>query len=259
MADSNERYLKKVLRGIVEFNMFTHDDRVLIGLSGGKDSLFLLHVMKRLEKELPFSIKPAALTVDLGFEGSSYEEGILLDLKNYCQHLDIPHYFIKTHIAEHAFKGDGRNPCATCSYFRRAVMSKFAQEKGFNKIALGHHIDDAVETFLLNLFYNGKLKTMAPVRFMDRSSITIVRPLIYLRESEIEETLSLMGLKPLRSPCPIAGTTKRVAIKELLKGDEDLVSNIVGAMRTPEESLELWPKEPQRHQIWQLFKEFWSK
>ena len=138
-------------------------------------------------------------------------------------------------------------------------MNRFAQEEGFNKIALGHHLDDAVETFILNLFYNGKLKTMAPVRFMDRSGITVVRPLIYLREREIEESLSLMGLKSLLSPCPIAGATKRGAIKELLRGDEDFVSNIAGAMRIPEEPLKLWPKEPSRNQLWRLFKEFWSK
>lgn len=245
---------RKVMRSVVEFNMIEPGDLILIGLSGGKDSLFLLYIMKEIAGEIPFPLRIEALSVDLGFSKAWSEEA--RRLKEYCHNMGVEHHFIQTHIAEHI---DEENPCATCAYFRRAVMARFAKENGFTKIALGHHLDDAVETFLLNLFFIGQLKVMSPVIHLHRTGVDLIRPLIYLRESQVEEGFSLLGLEPLPSACPFSDKTQRNQVKEFLRRNDDFFPNIARGMRMRDGEMKLWPPEPSREDIWKLFKAFWNK
>ena len=232
-------YLSKIMRAVTEFDMLADGDKILIGLSGGKDSLFLLYALAALKDRLPRKFTLAALTVDPMFT----DDFAVSVLSAYASRLSVPFDTIKVDI-DTAIKTSGKNPCLTCAYFRRAAINRYATEHGFNKVAYAHHNDDAVETFFMGLIYSGQLNVFTPVTYLDRTDLTVIRPLIYLREAEVRETLRLHGMEPVKSPCPRDGHTKRQRVKELIAelSDEmpDLYHHLAAAMR--QSSLgELWP------------------
>jgi tRNA 2-thiocytidine biosynthesis protein TtcA len=248
---------RKLWRGIVEFDLLEPNDRVLIGLSGGKDSIFLCYALTALRKYsvLPFEI--AAITVDPGFS-TSFDTNALSRM---CEEFEIDFFLRKTEIAQIVSNSKG-NPCAECAFFRRGVLNEFANEYGFNKLALAHHLDDAVNTFLLSIFHAGKLETMRPKIFQDRSGITVIRPLIYFREKDIVKSAKLHGFQPVSTGCPMAGISKRDEISEIVDrlsaNHPEVVSKVVAAMRQGTQTA-LWPPKLTRQDMWEKYQAFWQK
>ena len=220
----------KILRAAVEFEMFDEGDRIVLGISGGKDSLFLAFAMSILKSRIKKSIELTGLTIEPMF-GNRFE---IDRIKKFCSELGIDHAMRRVDI-KGLIESSGESPCFTCSYFRRAAVNRYAVEIGANKVAYAHHLDDAVETFFMSLLSSGRLTTFLPKTFLDRTGVTVIRPLSYIRESEIEKFISDEGLEPVKSPCPIDGTTNRQSIKELIRRLEpefpDLFSHLAAGMR----------------------------
>ena len=201
--------LSKLWRAIIEFDMLQAGDRILVGLSGGKDSMLLTAMLAEIKKYSPIPFDLACYTVN-GMFAPNFPKA---ELEAFCAQFGLTHYSDDVDVmAAHEKKGG--SPCFTCAYFRRAATNRRAQELGFNKVALAHHNDDAVETFFMNLVTSGQLRTFLPVTPLSRSGITVLRPLLYYREQEIRELVAKLGLKPIKNPCPYDGHTMRQDIKE---------------------------------------------
>ena len=233
-------YTRRLWRAIVEFELLSDGDRVLVGFSGGKDSSFLIYALRALQAKSPFDFTVGAVHVDLGFAEPS-AAGMLED---FCRQLEVPFYLEQTQIAHTALKEGRHNPCSTCAYFRRAVVNKVAVSHGYNKVALAHHHDDAVETFLMSQLYSGQLQTFLPKSFLDKSGLTVIRPLVYLREAKIRQFIEELPYEPMPSRCPLQGKTHRWKVKELIREltseNESVYTNIAAAMREGA-NMELWP------------------
>jgi tRNA(Ile)-lysidine synthase TilS/MesJ len=245
-------YFSKLMRAIVEFQLIEDGDNILIGLSGGKDSIFLAYALAMMQKRLKKAFKLGALTIDPMF-GSAFDT---VRIKAFCQELDIPYAVRQVDIAGTIQQQKGRNACFTCSYFRRGAVNRFAQENGYNKIAYAHHNDDAVETFLMSLLYSGQLETFTPKTYLDRTGLTVIRPLIYFREQETREAVKYHGFQPVKSPCPNDGHTIRQDVKELIarleKEIPDLYDHLAAGMRQSALK-ELWPASKTRKEMQQTY------
>jgi tRNA 2-thiocytidine biosynthesis protein TtcA len=233
-------YNRRILKAILEFNLIEKGDRVLVGFSGGKDSSFLLYALSVLKYHQIIRCDLHALTVDLGFATPFNIQA----MAEFCHRLDVPFHVKKTQIAQSIEKGGRGGPCAICAHFRRGAMNRFAQENGFNKVALAHHHDDAVETFLMSILYSGQIRTFLPRTELERTGLVAIRPLVYLREREIRKAVELTGFTPVASPCPYDGKTQRQKVKTLLrdltKESRWVYTNLAAAMREGA-PIELWP------------------
>ena len=247
----------KIFRAVVEFELIDEGDKILIGVSGGKDSLLLTYALACLKQRTKKNFSLAALTIDPKFSDDFGEK--VLAVKNFCNELGIEHEVRDIDIAGLIREQNNKSPCYTCAYFRRALVNRYANEIGANKVAYAHHLDDAVETFFMNLLSTGQLSTFRPKTFLDRTNITVIRPLVYVRESEVEKFARRQGFKILKSPCPFDGTTNRQRVKELIRDLEkdfpDLFSHLAAAMR--KNSLgELWDAPKTRDEMRQTYFSF---
>lgn len=251
------KFLTKTWRALIEFNMLNEGDKILIGLSGGKDSMFLTAALAEIQKHAPVHFELACYTVDSMFDNNFPAQ----ELKTFCHKFGLEHYHEQINVLD-LWKNRGNTPCFSCAYFRRAATNRKARELGFNKIALAHHNDDAVETFLLNLLNSGQQKTFLPVTFLTRTELTVLRPLIYYRESEIIEYGRKIDIRPLKNPCPYDGHTQRQEMKELIinlsKKNPELYSHLAAAMRETS-GRELWPETLQQDHMINKFRDFWKK
>lgn len=240
-----QTYFNRVMRAIIEFDLLTAGDRILIGLSGGKDSVFMTYALAALRDRLPHDLQLAALTIDPLFS----DDFPVQRLADFCASLKIDFHCHHVDIAAIIEQQNGKDPCFSCAFFRRGAINRFAKEHGYNKIAYAHHHDDAVETFFMNLLYSGQLKTFLPKTYLSRMELTVIRPLIYFRESELRAAQTLHQFLPVDSPCPYDGHTKRQTVKELidrLNADNTaLYSHLASAMHSNSVS-ELWPPELNR-------------
>lgn len=254
-----KKYNKKIVKAIAEFDLISDNEDILVGVSGGKDSTFLLYSLSVLSKHLSLNFNITAVSVDLGFKN---KKNIKL-LQEYCDILGIPFYIKKTNIIEYLKKEKegGNNPCAKCAYFRKGALTEFMNNKGFKKIAYGHHYDDAVITYLMSIIYSGQLKTFQPQQFLSKNEIYIIRPLVYLREKEIVEGKKIMQYNPPPSPCPFVEESKRKEIKnnfyEYLN-DKQIFYNMAAAMREGAVT-ELWPEPLTWKEIGQKMDNLWGK
>ena len=251
------QHLAKLWRALIEFKMLAPGDKILIGLSGGKDSMFLTAALAEIQKYAPIPFELACYTVDAMFDDHFPKA----ELESFCAGYGLKHYSEQVDVLK-LWQHRGNTPCFTCAYFRRAATNRKAKELGFNKVAWAHHHDDAVETFLLNLFTSGQLKTFLPVTNLSRSGLTLIRPLLYYRESEIIALGKELGLQPLKNPCQYDGHTQRQSMKELVpvlqKQFPDLYDHLAAAMRiTP--GTELWPEQPSQQEMVALFHAFWAQ
>ena len=240
----------KVIRAVVEFKLINDGDKILIGVSGGKDSLFLTYALETVRRRMKKNFSLIALTIDPKFTDDFNEK--ISAVKNFCNELGIEHVTCAVDIAKLIREQNNKNPCYTCAYFRRAVVNRFANELGANKVAYAHHLDDAVETFFMSLLSSGQLTTFQPKTFLDRTNVTVIRPLIYVRESEIKNFVAKNNFDVLKSPCPFDGATNRQQIKNLIveleKTFPDLFSHLASAMR--KDSIgELWDAPKTREQM----------
>ena len=214
-----------------DYGMLQPGDRVAVGVSGGKDSLTLLVLLAALRKYHPSRFDLHAVTVDMGLAGMDFTQ-----VEALCHRLEVPYTRVETQIAPIIFDyRQEKNPCSMCAKMRRGALHSALKERGLNKIALGHHYDDAVETFFLSLIFEGRLSCFQPVTWLDRTEITQIRPLLYCGESMIRHTAERLDLPVLENPCPANGNTKRQEIKELIKSLDKqypgLKSRVFGAMQ----------------------------
>ena len=224
------RILSYVRRAVDDYGMIEDGDSVAVGVSGGKDSLVLLAALAALSKFYPKKFSLIAITADMGWENMD-----LSGIKDLCSSLGIEYIIEKTEIAKIIFDiRKEENPCSLCSRMRRGVLHSSAVAHGCNKVALGHHFDDAVETFMMNLFFEGRLGSFSPVTYLSRSNIHVIRPLIYAQEKYIGYFARKNGLPIVESPCPEDKNTERENMKKLLasleKDNKGLRYRIFGAM-----------------------------
>ena len=225
-----KRLLSFVRRAVDDYQMIEEGDRIAVGISGGKDSLALLGALARLRLFYPKKFEVIGITIDMGFEGSDYST-----IDAFCHSLNVEYRVVKTEIAKIIF--DVRkesNPCSLCAKMRRGSLHAAAVEAGCNKVALGHHYDDAVETFMMNLFFEGRIGCFSPKSYLSNRQITLIRPLIYAQEADVKFFARRQNLPVLTSLCPEDHATEREKMKlllmELEKENEGLRHRIFHAM-----------------------------
>ena len=204
-------------RAVNDYNLISDNDKIAVGLSGGKDSVTLLKLLKSYQRFSPQKFDMIAINIDLGFLETSKEE--ILALKDFCESLEVEMLTVESQIAEIIFEARKEtNPCSLCAKMRRGALCSKVSELGFNKLALGHHSDDLIETFFMSMFYEGRLSTFMPKSYMDRSKITLIRPMIYISESEIKSFSK--NLPIVFNPCPVNHHTSREYMKNMIKSIE---------------------------------------
>lgn len=208
-----QKVLSRVRQAIDDYQMIEEGDNIAIGISGGKDSLTLLLALNELKRFYPKKFTIHAVTVDLGFQNLNLDA-----IRTLCSEHDIPYTIVRTSIAKIVFEDRKEdNPCSLCAKMRKGALNDAIKEAGCNKVAYAHHEDDVVETMMLSLFYEGRLHTFSPVTHLDKTDLTVIRPLIYMRESEVIGFVKKYNVPVVKSPCPADGHTKREYIKELLQ------------------------------------------
>ncbi len=228
-------------RCVEDYHMIEEGDRIAVGLSGGMDSVVTLAGLIKLREFYPKPFFLEAVTLDLGIPDMDFSP-----VADFCRQHDVPYTLVKTQIAHVIFEERReKNPCSLCAKMRRGALSRVLNERGLNKVALGHHFDDAVETFLLSLVYEGRISCFQPVTYLSRAALTQIRPLLYVGKGSITRIVKQQDLPVVPNPCPANGYTKRQEAKELLQDLEKrypgLRSRIFGAMqRLP---LEAWEPE----------------
>ena len=196
-----------------DFGLIGDGDRIAVGVSGGKDSLLLLHALSLYRKFSHKNFSVSAVTVSLGLEPFD-----LSPIRALCDTLEIDYIVKETEIGKIIFDyRKEKNPCALCAKMRRAVLANTCLEAGCNKLALGHHREDVIETLLMSLFHEGTFRTFHPKTLMSRTGITVIRPLVYLPESHVRHMMKILNLPVVASPCPADGNTARAEMKELLR------------------------------------------
>ena len=211
-----QRLLSYVRKAVDDYHLIDDGDKIAVGISGGKDSLTLLYALNSLKRFYPNKFEIYAVTVDLGFGNLDLEP-----IRSLCDFLKVQYTIIGTDIAKIVF--DDRketNPCSLCAKMRKGALNEKIKEMGCNKVAYAHHKDDVVETMLLSLIYEGRFHTFAPKTYLDRMDLTVIRPLLYVKESDVIGFTNKMKLPVCKSPCPADGNTKREYVKQLLKSLE---------------------------------------
>lgn len=206
-----QKILSGMRRAVSELGLIDDGDKIVVGVSGGKDSLALLAALAAYRRFSPQKFELSAVTIDLGL-GADYSP-----VRAYCEKLDVPYELEKTDIGDIIFNvRKEKNPCSLCSKMRRGALATVMTKLGYNKLALGHHADDLAETFLLSLFYEGRLSTFAPKAYMSRSGVTVIRPFVYLDEADITSLARDENLPVVHNPCPVNHHTQREYVKNLI-------------------------------------------
>ena len=243
--------MKKVLgcirRASDDYNMIADGDKIAVGLSGGKDSMLLLRALTLYKRFSKKNFDLVAITVDLGF--GNFDTALI---RNYCDSLGVECHILNTEIADVVFNiRKETNPCSLCAKMRKGALYTAAKELGCNKAAFAHHADDAIETLLLSLFFEGKMRTFLPVTYLSRMDITLIRPLIYLPEQDVINAVAKNEIPIAKSPCPANGNTKREVIKKLVKDlrkiNPDIKKSLFAAIKNKDNYL-LWDKSGQNNE-----------
>lgn len=226
-----KRLLGGVRRAMEDYNMVEAGDSVAVGVSGGKDSLMLLYALAQLRSFYPKPFAVKAITLDLGY-GHDYKEIAAL-----CEKLDVEFIVERTQIREIVFDiRKEENPCALCANLRRGALHNAAIAHGCNRVALGHHYDDVIETFMLSLMYEGRVSCFSPVTYLERCGLYMIRPLIYVEENNIRRLAHRFELPVWKNPCIADGNTKRAEVKKTLElmcaGDRDMKKRLFNAVKT---------------------------
>lgn len=226
-----KKLLGQVRKAIEDYNMIQEGDRIAIGVSGGKDSLVLLVLLKQLQSFYPINFEIEAVTLTMGIG-----EIDLTPVKELCKKIDVNYTIEETVIGKIVFEARKEsNPCSLCANLRRGALHNVAKKLNCNKVALAHHRDDVIETFLLSTLYAGKFQTFSPVTFLERKELFLIRPMIYIEEKHIKEYIKANNLTIVPSPCHVDGKTKRQYIKDLLsdlhKDNRKVKNNIFGAIK----------------------------
>ena len=210
-----QHILSTVRQAVDKYGMIEENDTVAVGLSGGKDSIALLASLDRLKSFYPKKFSVVGISVDMGFDDAG---DIYAPVREFCAEHEIPYHIEKTKIKEIVFNvRKEKNPCSLCAKLRRGALVSCAKELGAGKLALGHHLDDAAETFMLTLMNEGRIGCYSPVTVYEDTAVTVIRPLIYTREADIRSLVKKEKLPVVKSPCPEDGNTDRAEIKNVIR------------------------------------------
>ena len=223
-----QKLMGLVRRCVEDYNMINPGDKVAVGVSGGKDSLVLLQLLAGLRQYSDIELE--AITIDMGL-GMDYSA-----VQAFCNKLDVPYTIVKTQIGPIIFDHrKEKNPCSMCAKMRRGALNQAILDRGIRKLALGHHFDDAVETFVMSLIYEGRISCVQPVTDLDRMGVTQIRPMLYIHEKTVDNFATRMALPVIENRCPVDKQTKREEIKQLIfelsKTYPDLKERVFGAMQ----------------------------
>ena len=226
-----QRMMGLMRRCIDDYRMIEPNDKIAVGVSGGKDSLTLLALLAALREYYPQPYDLTAITIDMGLPGMDFAP-----VEDFCARLGVPYRRVSTQIGPIIFEyRKEKNPCSMCAKMRRGALNQALLEQGFHKVALGHHYDDAVETFLMSLLFEGRLSCFQPVTYLDRSGVTQIRPMLYLTESMMRNFAAEQQLPVVHNVCPSDKHTKRQEIKNLIvtlsAAYPDLKNRVFGAMQ----------------------------
>ncbi len=208
-----QRVLSLVRKACDDYEMINDGDKIAIGISGGKDSLTLLYALSHLRRFYPKHFEVVAVTVDLGFNNLD-----LSKISKLCESLNVTYHIEKTDIYDVIFNvRKESNPCSLCAKMRKGALNDAMKKIGCNKIAYAHHKDDVIDTMLLSLIYEGRFHTFSPVTYLDRTDLTVIRPLIYMNESDVIGFVNKYDVPVVKSPCPVDKRTKREYVKDIVK------------------------------------------
>lgn len=208
-----QRLLSLTRQAVDDYALIDSGDKIAVGISGGKDSLTLLYALHGLKRFYPNEFELSAITVDLGFENFD-----LSPVQSLCNELSVPFTVVPTDIGKILFETRKEsNPCALCAKMRKGALNETAKQMGCNKIAYAHHRDDLIETMLLSLIYEGRFYAFSPKTFLDRTELTVIRPMIYVSEADVIGFKNRFSLPVCKNPCPVDGKTKREYVKQLTK------------------------------------------
>ena len=217
----NKPLLAKIRRASREYGLIQPYDKIAVGLSGGKDSTVMLYALSVLQKTLPIPFELQGISLDVGWNNDYQLIG------QYCQQLGIPFHLEQTNIGRIVYEERKEtNPCSLCANMRRGAINHTAKALGCNKVALGHHLDDALETFLMSLVFEGRMHTFSPRTYLSRADITVIRPMIYVYEKDIITAARQLELPVVPNNCPADGITKRHTMKEELSRLEAMNSTV---------------------------------
>lgn len=207
-----QRLLSYTRKAVDDYNMISDGDKIAIGISGGKDSLTLLYALNGLKRFYPKNFEIEAISISVGFEGMD-----LTPVAKLCEELNIHYTIVNTEIKQIVFdERKETNPCSLCAKMRKGAFNDKALELGCNKIAYAHHKDDVVETMLMSLIFEGRIHTFSPVTYLDKTELTLIRPLLYVNEADVVGFKNMYNLPICKNPCPADGNTKREYTKNLL-------------------------------------------
>ena len=226
-----QHILGLVRRCVEDYHMIEAGERIAVGVSGGKDSLLTLAALARLQKFYPVPFTVEAITLEMGMPGMDFT-----GVAQLCQDMGVPYTRIQVPVYQLLFEErKEKNPCSLCAKLRRGSLNTALTERGVRKIALGHHYDDAVETLVMNLLFEGRIGCFQPVTYLDRTGITQIRPLLYCREEEIRRVVQRENLPVVPNPCPMDGHSRRQEVKELIASLEerypDLKQKLFGSLK----------------------------
>ena len=208
-----QKLLSYTRKAIDDYKMIDNGDKIAIGISGGKDSLTLLYALSHLRRFYPKKFDIEAITVSMGFDNMDFSP-----VKELCKELDVNYTVVETKIADIVFSHRKEtNPCSLCAKLRKGAFNIKAKELGCNKEAYAHHFDDVIETMMMSLIYEGRFNCFSPVTYLDKSNLTLIRPLIYVKEADIKGFRNAYDLPVVKNPCPMDGYTKRQYVKDLIK------------------------------------------
>ncbi len=220
--------------------MIQDNDKIAVGISGGKDSLTLLFALAKLRVFYPKKFSIVAVTVDLGFNNLNLD-----GVKKFCEELDVEYSIVKTEIAKIIFEDRKEsNPCSLCAKMRKGALNDEIKRLGCNKVAYAHHKDDVVDTMMMSLVYEGRFHTFAPVTYLDRTNLYVIRPLIYMNEADVIGFVNKNNIPVVKSPCPADGYTKRQYINDLISDINKEAPGVRNRMFTAisESNLKGWDK-----------------
>ncbi|HHX29436.1 MAG TPA: tRNA 2-thiocytidine(32) synthetase TtcA [Firmicutes bacterium] len=229
-------------QAVSDYSMIHPDDRILLGISGGKDSLFMAYALDRLRRRSPVKFDLAGITIDPG-EPTGFTPSELESIRGFLESLDIPYHVVPSHIAKIVEQHpSSKTACSLCANLRRGALYKAANELGYKKVALAHHLDDAIETLFLNMFYQSNFRCFAPSTHLTRRDVVAIRPLIYIPEKEIARSVRRLGLPVIETRCPVAGTTCRQEMKDVV----NLLAGRIPDLRNHMRSVlkDLWSANP---------------
>lgn len=228
--------MSRMRAAMEKYNMIEDGDRIAVGVSGGKDSLALLYALSEMRRFYPKKYDVFAVTADMNFFGKPAD---FSEITSLCEKLGVSHIIKKTELYHIIFETrKEKNPCSLCARMRRGILHDITKEIGCNKLALGHHMDDAAETFMMNLLSGGRIESFRPVTYLSRKDLTMIRPMIFATEKEVLSAARRAELPTVESPCPMDKTSNRNEMKQLLKSLEKdfpaVKEKIIGGMQKGE-------------------------